>query len=89
MYAICNLSLVPVRREPSDKSEMVSQLLFGEMVEIINKQDNMNISSQILKIINHKMLNMRINIIKQVILNKILHKLKMRMKIIMANNNLF
>lgn len=40
MFAICNLSLVPVRREPSDKSEMVSQLLFGEMVEIITKQDN-------------------------------------------------
>ena len=40
MFAICNLSLVPVRREPSDKSEMVSQLLFGEMVEIINKQEN-------------------------------------------------
>ena len=40
MFAICNLSLVPVRREPSDKSEMVSQLLFGEAVEIINKQDN-------------------------------------------------
>ncbi len=40
MFAICNLSLVPVRREPSDKSEMVSQLLFGETVELINKQDN-------------------------------------------------
>ena len=40
MFAVCNLSLVPVRKEPSDKSEMVSQLLFGEMIEIINKQDN-------------------------------------------------
>ena len=40
MFAVCNLSLVPVRKEPSDKSEMVSQLLFGEMIEIINKQEN-------------------------------------------------
>ena len=56
--------------------------------KIINKQANLNNSSQILKIIKYKMLNMEINIIKQVILNKILHKLKMRMKIIMANNNL-
>lgn len=28
------LSVVPVRSEPSDRSEMVSQLLFGELVEI-------------------------------------------------------
>ncbi len=27
---ICRLSVIPVRREPSDKSEMVTQLLFGE-----------------------------------------------------------
>ena len=40
MFAVCNLSLVPVRKEPADRSEMVSQLLFGEIVEIINKQDN-------------------------------------------------
>jgi gamma-D-glutamyl-L-lysine dipeptidyl-peptidase len=29
-YGICRLSLVPVRQNPSDKSEQVSQLLFGE-----------------------------------------------------------
>lgn len=29
-YGICNLSIVPLRIEPSDKSEMVSQVLFGE-----------------------------------------------------------
>ena len=40
MFAICNLSLVPVRREPSERSEMVSQLLFGETVEIIDKDNN-------------------------------------------------
>lgn len=38
MYAICNLSLVPVRKEASDRSEMISQLLFGEAVEILDKQ---------------------------------------------------
>jgi hypothetical protein len=40
MFAICNLSIVPVRSEASDKSEMVTQLLFGEVVEILDKQDN-------------------------------------------------
>lgn len=29
-YGICRLSLVPVRQSPSDRSEQVSQLLFGE-----------------------------------------------------------
>lgn len=31
---ICVLSILPVRFEPNDRSEMVSQLLFGEMFEI-------------------------------------------------------
>ena len=34
-FGICNLSIVPVRIEPSDKSEMVSQLLFGEYFMIL------------------------------------------------------
>jgi len=29
-FGVCNLSIVPVRSEPNDKSEMVSQLLYGE-----------------------------------------------------------
>lgn len=29
-YGICNLSVVPLRAEASDKSEMISQLLYGE-----------------------------------------------------------
>ncbi|MDO9274081.1 MAG: C40 family peptidase [Lutibacter sp.] len=37
-YGICNLSIVPVRVEPSDKSEMVSQLLFGEHFKILEIQ---------------------------------------------------
>ncbi len=34
-YAICPLSSAPLRSSPSHKSEMVSQLLFGETVEIL------------------------------------------------------
>jgi cell wall-associated NlpC family hydrolase len=40
MFAICNLSLVPVRKEASDKSEMISQLLFGESVEVEESKGN-------------------------------------------------
>lgn len=35
--AICLLSVVPVRVEPSDKSEMVTQLLFGETCFILQQ----------------------------------------------------
>jgi len=38
MYGICNLSIVPVRAEPSDRSEMVSQLLLGEHFTILETQ---------------------------------------------------
>ncbi len=34
-FGISPLSVVPIRRSASDKSEMVSQILFGEMVEIL------------------------------------------------------
>lgn len=34
-YGICNLSIVPLRIEPSDKSEMVSQALFGEHFTVL------------------------------------------------------
>jgi cell wall-associated NlpC family hydrolase len=40
MYGICNLSVVPCRLEPSDRSEMVTQLLFGEHFRILEKQGN-------------------------------------------------
>ena len=33
-YGISNLSIVPVRKEPSEKSEMVTQILFGEHFEL-------------------------------------------------------
>jgi len=35
MFGICNLGIVPIRSEASDKSEMVSQLLFGDAFKII------------------------------------------------------
>lgn len=34
-YAICPLSNVPIRSNSSDKSEIVSQLLFGELAEVL------------------------------------------------------
>lgn len=37
MFGICNLSIVPMRAEPNDRSEIVSQLLFGEHFEVIEK----------------------------------------------------
>lgn len=37
MHAICNLSIVPVRAEAADRSEMVTQVLFGEAFEILER----------------------------------------------------
>jgi len=34
-YGICNLSIVPCRKEASDRSEMVTQLLFGDHFEVL------------------------------------------------------
>jgi len=39
MFGICNLSVIPVRKEASDTSEMVTQLLFGEHFEILERKD--------------------------------------------------
>lgn len=38
-YGICNLAVIPLRAEPSDKSEQVSQILFGEFFEILDWKD--------------------------------------------------
>src|ERR1035437_2827216 len=40
MFGICNLSIVPGRKEPSDKSEMVTQLLFGEYFQLLDTKGN-------------------------------------------------
>src|SRR5690606_23387281 len=39
-YAICQVSVAPLRAESSDRSEMVSQLLFGEKIEILESKKN-------------------------------------------------
>ncbi len=35
---ICYLSMIPMRSEPSERSEMVNQLLYGDMVDIAESQ---------------------------------------------------
>lgn len=37
-YGVCNLSVIPLRKEPNDTAEMVSQFLFGETFRILQKQ---------------------------------------------------
>ena len=37
-YGICNLSIVPLRIEPSDTSELVSQVLYGEIFKILEER---------------------------------------------------
>ncbi len=39
-YGICVLSLVPVRKQPSDRSEMINQLLFGDLLYVDESVDN-------------------------------------------------
>ncbi len=34
-YGFCHISIVPVRTEPSDKSEICTQILFGELIRVI------------------------------------------------------
>ena len=38
MFAICNLAIIALRAEPNDRSEIVSQVLFGEHFEILEQQ---------------------------------------------------
>ena len=38
MFGICNLAIIPLRFEPSDRGEIVSQILFGEHFEILEQQ---------------------------------------------------
>ena len=37
-YGICNLSIVPLRVEPSDTSELVSQVLYGEIFKVLEQR---------------------------------------------------
>jgi hypothetical protein len=38
-YGLCVMACIPVRRDPSDPSEMVTQLLFGEAYSIEDQQE--------------------------------------------------
>ena len=38
MYGICLLTTIPMRKEKSDKSEMINQVLFGENFKILKKE---------------------------------------------------
>lgn len=40
MHIVAKFGLAAIRVQPSDRSEMVSQMLFGEMAEVLKKQDN-------------------------------------------------
>lgn len=40
MKGYCFLSAVPMRREPSDRSEMVNQLLQGDSFDIVRQEEN-------------------------------------------------
>jgi len=37
-YGICPLSVIPIRSSSSHKSEMISQLLFGELLEVLDRK---------------------------------------------------
>lgn len=39
MFGICNLAIIPLRFEPSDRSEIVSQVLFGEHFEVLEEMN--------------------------------------------------
>jgi len=40
MYGVANLSVIPMRAEPSEKAEMVSQLLFGDAYLIVDETND-------------------------------------------------
>lgn len=39
IHAICELSVIPLRKEAADKSEMSSQIIFGETMEVLEEND--------------------------------------------------
>ena len=39
-YGICRVSIAPLRAEPKDQAEIVSQLLFGDEVRILERSNN-------------------------------------------------
>jgi gamma-D-glutamyl-L-lysine dipeptidyl-peptidase len=39
-YGICNLSIVPLRSEPSDTSELISQVIYGDFFKVLEQRKN-------------------------------------------------
>ncbi len=37
-YGICNLSIVPLRNEPTDTSELVSQVIYGDFFKVLEQR---------------------------------------------------
>ena len=40
MFGICLLTVIPMRKNPSHKSEMINQILFGESFKILEQKKN-------------------------------------------------
>jgi hypothetical protein len=40
LFGICLLSIVPMRAEPKDTSELVSQVIYGESFKIVEQRSN-------------------------------------------------
>ena len=39
IYGLCNLGIVGIRNCPSDKSELISQILYGECFKLLEQKD--------------------------------------------------
>ncbi|HSZ71377.1 MAG TPA: SH3 domain-containing protein, partial [Cytophagaceae bacterium] len=39
-YGVCHLSVVPVRRDAADVSEIVTQLIFGDFIQVLETSEN-------------------------------------------------
>ncbi|KIO78854.1 hydrolase [Pedobacter lusitanus] len=39
LFAVCRVSVAPLRAEPSDRAEITTQLLFGDQVEVLEKAE--------------------------------------------------
>lgn len=60
VYHVCRIAVAPLRKEPADSSEIVSQLLFGDRVEVLEKTEKWyfvrNLSDQYEGWMDHKQL---------------------------------
>ncbi len=46
-YAICLQSIIPVRKQPSDQSEMINQLIFGDLLTILDTKNSWLLTSTV------------------------------------------